>query len=120
MTTPSVHFSSATDSWSTPAALFRELDKEFNFNFDPCPLDLDPNRSGKQLDLLADNSVPQVEKIDGLDAEWGTSTFCNPPYSQLYDWLKKGFQEWKKGKTVVFLIPSRTARNARLPLSGWI
>lgn len=108
----SIHFSSANDSWSTPIELYRALDEEFKFNFDPCPLDLDPNKNGTQLDFLIDENLSN-EKIDGLDAQWGTSTFCNPPYSQLYDWLKKGFNEWNGGdKTIVFLIPSRTDTRA--------
>lgn len=33
----------------------------------------------------------------------------NPPYGrELPKWIAKGYEEWKKGKTVVFLIPSRT------------
>lgn len=45
---------------------------------------------------------------DGLSTDWGESNFVNPPYSDIARWVKKGFEEWKKGKTVVFLIPSRT------------
>lgn len=46
--------------------------------------------------------------IDGLKIEWGESNFVNPPYSQLKLWCKKAYEEHKKGKTVVMLIPSRT------------
>ena len=38
----------------------------------------------------------------------GGSSFVNPPYSAIKDWIAKDYQEWQKGKTVVFLIPSRT------------
>lgn len=38
----------------------------------------------------------------------GGRNFVNPPYKDCAKWLKKGFEEWNKGKTVVFLIPSRT------------
>ena len=31
-----VMFSSETDAWATPAAFFRELNKEFHFDLDPC------------------------------------------------------------------------------------
>lgn len=48
-------------------------------------------------------------KIDGLISNWGQSNFVNPPYGrELPKWIKKGYEEWQKGKTVVFLIPSRT------------
>lgn len=82
-----VMFSSATDHWSTPLDVFKTLDDEFHFDFDPCPL--------KSL-------------IDGLNIQWGGVTFCNPPYSDIKNWMKKGYEESRKGKTVVFLIPSRT------------
>jgi hypothetical protein len=34
-----IHFSAATDRWATPPHVYAELDKEFHFDFDPCPLD---------------------------------------------------------------------------------
>ena len=35
--------------------------------------------------------------------------YVNPPYGkELSKWIAKGYEEWQKGKTVVFLIPSRT------------
>lgn len=76
------------DDWRTPISLFKELNKEFNFNFDPCP---------------------NNPTFDGLSIDWGERTFCNPPYGRTIGlWLKKGYDEWQKGKLVVFLIPSRT------------
>lgn len=84
----SIHFSSARLNWKTPVKVYQELDAEFHFDFDPCP----PN--------------PQ---LDGLSVEWGKCNFCNPPYGrEIPKWIKKGYEEWQKGKTVVFLIPSRT------------
>ena len=82
-----VIFSSATDDWSTPKDVYRTLDAEFGFDFDPCPLHAD---------------------FDGLSLEWGRVSFVNPPYSKIKDWCRKAYEEWKKGKTVVMLIPSRT------------
>ena len=82
-----VMFSSATDDWSTPKDVYRTLDSEFCFDFDPCPLH---------------------SNFDGLSMEWGGVNFVNPPYSQIKAWCKKSYEEWGKGKTVVMLIPSRT------------
>jgi len=76
------------DDWRTPISLYNELNKEFHFNFDPCP---------------------NNPEFDGLSVEWGGRNFVNPPYGRTIGlWLKKGFEEWQKGKLVVFLIPSRT------------
>jgi site-specific DNA-methyltransferase (adenine-specific) len=82
-------------TWKTPRELYRKLDKEFYFNFDPCP---EEPKFGKKL------------IFDGLAIEWGKTNFCNPPYSgdNIYKWLKKGIRESEKGKTSVFLLPSRT------------
>ena len=38
----------------------------------------------------------------------GGVNFVNPPYSDIKNWCRKAYYEWKKGKTVVMLIPSRT------------
>lgn len=83
-----VHFSSLDMTWRTPKATYDELNREFSFDFDPCP----PNPT-----------------FDGLSIEWGKSNFVNPPYGrEIGKWIAKGYEEHQKGKTVVFLIPSRT------------
>jgi len=86
------HFLSLTNEWRTPPAVYAELDAEFGFDYDPCP-----------LSNLNDSLIS-----DGLLADWGNVAFCNPPYSAIKDWVRKGWEQWKLGKTVVFLIPSRT------------
>lgn len=83
-----IHFSSQRFNWKTPKVVFQVLNAEFNFDFDPCP------------------SEPTQ---DGLNIDWGESNFVNPPYGrQIGKWIKKGYEEYLKGKTVVFLVPSRT------------
>ena len=81
-----VMFSSASDHWSTPKETYEALDKEFHFNDDPCPLG----------------------GVSGLQRKWGSRTFVNPPYSEIKEWVKYGYEEFMLGKTVVMLIPSRT------------
>jgi site-specific DNA-methyltransferase (adenine-specific) len=80
-----VHFSAATDRWSTPADLYAALDDEFCFDFDPCPLDWTE---------------------DGLLADWtGRRVFCNPPYGPaIGKWLERGTE----AQLAVFLLPPRT------------
>jgi phage N-6-adenine-methyltransferase len=85
---------SKTDKWQTPAELYNKLNSEFNFNFDPCPIDWEQGDP------------------DGLAIEWGSSTFVNPPYSKVALWIKKSHEEWKKGKTVVMLINAITDTKA--------
>jgi len=69
---------SSSQHWATPVELYRTLDKEFNFNDDPCPL----------------HSI-----TDGLSRPWGTRTFLNPPYGGVIGgWLKKAYSESLLGK----------------------
>ena len=83
-----VHFSSQRLDWQTPKAVYEELNAEFNFDFDPCPTNPD---------------------FDGLEIDWGSRNFVNPPYGrEIGKWLKKGYEESLKRSLVVFLIPSRT------------
>lgn len=85
---------SKTDKWKTPSELYDQLNKEFNFDFDPCPINWKPGDP------------------DGLTIEWGKSNFCNPPYSEVSKWIEKSFVEWKKGKKVVMLINAITDTKA--------
>ena len=86
----SVHFLSQSVDWATPRGVYDELDAEFHFNDDPCPL------------YGADGA-------DGLSRQWGGATFVNPPYGRAIGaWTAKALAESKRGKTVVMLIPSRT------------
>jgi len=82
-----VMFSKATDHWSTPKDVYEALDKEFNFDFDPCPLN---------------------GGIDGLSITWGKRNFVKPPYSDIARWVNKAAVEAYYGNLVVMLIPSRT------------
>jgi len=81
------------DNYATPPELYEELNKRFNFDFDPCPYN-----EGEIIN-------------DGLKIEWGKSNFVNPPYSKKLKeaFVLKGIEESKKGKTCVFLLPVSTS-----------
>jgi phage N-6-adenine-methyltransferase len=82
-----------SDSWRTPAKLYADLDAEFGFTLDPCPLDRE-----------ATAGAPLWGK-DGLARSWrGKRVFCNPPYSDIGPWLAKA----REAEVAVFLVPSRT------------
>lgn len=86
-----VYFTSESDDWNTPISLYKKLDQEFLFDFDPCPPEHD---------------------FDGLNIEWGKRNFVNPPYSEWQKWVEKGYLESLKGKVVVFLLAARTDTKA--------
>lgn len=92
-------FSSNTDEWATPIAFFNQLDAEFHFTLDPCATS--ENAKCEHYFTKEDN---------GLLQDWGGArVFCNPPYGrEISKWVKKCYEESKKGALVVLLIPART------------
>lgn len=84
-----VVFKSASIEWPTPHAVYEQLDREFQFNFDPCPID------GSNGDGLATLFTP-----------WsGKRVFCNPPYGPQ---IRKFLDRACEAELAVFLIPART------------
>lgn len=100
-----VMFSSKTDLWETPQALFDKLNEEFDFNLDPCA-----NEENHKCDMYFDRST------DGLSQDWGGwRVFCNPPYGkEIGLWVKKSYEtlknawNYKYETLVVMLLPART------------
>ena len=80
-------FHSISDRWETPTELYSVLDKEFRFDFDPCPLS-------------------SLYRENGLLKCWrGRRVFCNPPYGpDIGKWLAKSVET----ACAIFLLPSRT------------
>jgi len=83
---------SKNNNWATPDWLLKEVISEFGKVFDPCPLDHD------------------LKLWDGLKINWCDVNFINPPYGIPFkdQFIKKAYEEWKKGKTCIMLIPSCT------------
>ena len=82
-----------SDNWETPKDLYQELNNEFGFDFDPCPINHD------------------LSLWDGLKIDWKKSNFVNPPYSRNLKeaFVKKAIEESKKGKVCVVLLPVSTS-----------
>jgi hypothetical protein len=72
--------------WLTPPELYKKLDDEFHFDFDPCP-------------------YPITCEFDGLHVEWGKSNYVNPPFVGPTKWVRKAIEEYRNGKRVVFVFP---------------
>ena len=90
------------DSWASPKEVFDALHAEFGFT----------------LDAAADDSDHLCEryftaKDDGLRQDWSMETvWCNPPYSEAAEWIRKGHQESLNGAVVVMLLPVRTGNKS--------
>ncbi len=92
-------YSSNSDEWATPQVVFDELNREFDFDLDPC---------ATSSNAKCSNYYTMLE--DGLQQDWsGHRVFCNPPFSRMKDWVAKCSYESQKPNTlVVMLIPART------------
>ena len=81
-------------NWLIPPKIYDQLNKEFNFNFDPCP-------------------YPRPRDFNGIDVDWKESNFVNPPFRKKDSafgagptaFARKAIEENKKGKTVVLTLP---------------
>lgn len=74
--------------WPTPRFFYEELNKEFGFDFDPCPVGAND-----------DGRAP-------LFCSWkGKRVFCNPPYGPQ---IPKFLARAQEADLAVFLVPART------------
>jgi hypothetical protein len=80
------------DNIETPDALYKALNDEFHFDFDPCPLNAEHDATGN-------------------DFEWKDCNFVNPPFSKIGEFIRKGIQQKEKGRKSVFLLTSRPHTN---------
>ena len=80
---------STNDDWETPNYLLEKIREEFGYFYDPCPL---------------------KSKEDGLSISWKDVNYINPPYNitDKPKFIKKAFEEFKKGKTCIILVPATT------------
>jgi site-specific DNA-methyltransferase (adenine-specific) len=92
-------FSSLSQEWSTPQAIFDELNLEFRF----------------QIDVAASRKNAKCRRYltkddNALARRWAPlRCFMNPPYGRdLPLWMAKAAEEWRAGATVVCLVPART------------
>ena len=78
------------DNWATPKDLLEKIRSEFGDYFDPCPLNA---------------------TFDGLNIDWKPINYINPPYSRKLKelFIKKAYQEGKKGKICIMLLPVSTS-----------
>lgn len=92
-------FARASDEWTTPPQLIRDLEHEFGaFTLDPC---CRPETAVAPRHFSIED--------DGLAHSWeGERVFVNPPYSACGVWMEKAFAESRRASIVVCLVPSRT------------
>ncbi|HET7552166.1 MAG TPA: DNA N-6-adenine-methyltransferase [Gemmatimonadaceae bacterium] len=87
--------------YETPVSTFAPLDAEFRFTLDVC--------------ATAENAKCAryfTPEDDGLSREWdrdGGACWMNPPYGrEIGAWMRKAWEESRRGAVVVCLVPART------------
>lgn len=88
--------------WLAPEGLYCPLNKEFSFDFDPCPF-------------------PKPEDFDGLAVEWGASNWVNPPFRRADGggfgptaFVRKAIEQQQSGRSSVIVIPTQSYVNLLL------
>jgi len=92
--------------WITPPELYDSLNKEFNFDFDPCP-------------------YPKPENYDSTKLEWKNMNYVNPifrhkdsnPHVHIYGptaFVRKAIEEQKKGRSTFLTLPTQNYVNLLL------
>jgi len=73
--------------WKTPPDMMKELQRLYNFDFDPCP-------------------HPRPEGFDGLETNWGKRNWVNPPFTGgVMKWVRKAMAERENGNMSVIILP---------------
>ena len=96
-------FENKTNEWATPKDVVRPLSEAVG------GFDLDPASGAEQ--------TPHAEEVyteddDGLHSPWFGEVWCNPPFSQKADWLRKAIDERENYDRCIMLIPVDTS-------TGW-
>lgn len=84
--------------WIVPPEIYKPLDQEFHFDFDPCPYPF---------------------KQDGIDIDWGSFNWVNPPFRRKdainghgpTAFVRKAIEEQKRGNTSVLILPVQSYVN---------
>lgn len=91
-----------SDLWSTPQDKFDELHAEFGFTLDACAI---------SANTKCDHYFTPEQ--DGLQQDWSGVVFCNPPYSEVDQWIAKAYEASKAGALVVCIV------NASVDTTWW-
>lgn len=94
------------DEWLTPLHLWQVLNDQFNFRLDA---------AADYRNTLCDQwySDGKDGAGSGLENPWSDTTFCNPPYSKMRQFVAKAYNEAKLGNcTAVVLVAARTDTRA--------
>lgn len=93
-------YSSRSEDWATPPEFFSRLDAVFHFRLDAC---------ASEKNAKCERYFTKQQ--DALPRDWFPyrSVWMNPPYGRdIARWMKKAYNESRKGCVVVCLVHART------------
>jgi phage N-6-adenine-methyltransferase len=91
-------FNRSKVEYETPDEIFNPLNEEFGFTLDVCA-----DKDNAKCELF------YSKEQDSLSRKWQGVCWMNPPFGrEMKKWVKKAYESWKEGATVVCLLPSRT------------
>lgn len=95
------------DNLGTDPALFRALDERFHFTLDVAASEA----NAKCFYFIGAGDDPGD---DGLKVQWRERVWCNPPYSQIRQWIEKAWAEWNAShvELIVMLLPANRTEQA--------
>lgn len=86
----------AIDNRATPPEWFAEMHSRFQFTLDAAASE--ENKKLNRYFSIDDN---------GLQQSWrGERVWCNPPFSNLGDWVRKAWAECGRTELIVMLVPA--------------
>jgi len=91
-----ITISKQSNEWETPKRFFRILDRIIGYDLDPCATR--ENAKCKHYFTKENN---------GLRQEWHGCVFMNPPFSDIYSWVKKAYEELDNMDGITMLLPAR-------------
>ena len=96
-------FTSASEHWGTPQDVYSALDREFDFDLDPCP--------GLAVLSKYMTHLYALEYLTTRDWPPFRAAFVNPPYGRvLTQWIARTIEQVgiQQPATAVMLLPART------------
>lgn len=90
----------SSDEYGTPWSLVRWLERELGFGFE-----LDPAATERN----AKAPIFHTKENSGLAHQWFGTVFCNPPFSAVEAWIRKGLEEAGDHRAfIAMVVPVRT------------
>ena len=95
---PKVYHRHESDLRGTPQELSDKWHQKFHFTLDACAI---------ASNAKCDHYFSPAE--NGLQQDWsGQVVWCNPPYSEVEQWIAKAYEAAQQGATVVCLTYAKT------------